>query len=66
MPVKIHTESIMKNNSKDTEVDTSVDEEKRAALKKLGKRAAYMSPVVLSMLTTSKKSAASFTPPPPP
>ncbi len=41
-----------------------IDESKRNALKKLGKRTIYMSPVVLSMLTSRKASALS--PPPPP
>lgn len=53
----------MKKITKDKS-DHSVDETKRDSLKKMGKKAAYISPVVLTLLTSNKASALS--PPPPP
>ena len=53
---------IMKNEKtieKPNATTASIDDTKRESLKKLGKRAAYISPVVLTMLTSQKATALS-------
>ena len=47
------------NEPSSTASMTDVDDSKRASLIKLGKRAAYISPAVLTMLTSQKATAAS-------
>jgi hypothetical protein len=45
--------------NKNADSSSSVDDSKRESLKKMGKRAAYISPVVLTMLTSQKATALS-------
>ena len=46
----------------DDNLDKDFDETKRESLIKMGKRAAYVSPVVLSLLTSPKAIAGSYAP----
>jgi len=52
-----------KNDPKQEETKQEADEERRAALKKLGKYA-YAAPLVVSLLAS--KNASALSPPPPP
>ena len=46
--------------------DTAVSSERREALKKMGKLAAYTPPTMVTLLVSKRATAASVFPPPPP
>jgi hypothetical protein len=56
----------MSDAPKDLEELATPDEERRAALEKLGKLAAFTPPTLLTLLLSERATAQSLGPPPPP